>query len=62
MTFIFTVFGATGQQGGAVIKYLLKHPRFSKKYTIRGVTRDVSKPSARALAEQGIEVVKVSYN
>lgn len=60
MSRVFTVYGATGQQGGALIKYLLEHPRFSKKFKLRGVTRDIEKPSAKKLAEQGVEMVKVS--
>ena len=56
---LFTVFGATGQQGGALIRYLLKHPRFSKSNTIRGVTRDVNKASSKALVDQGVEMVEV---
>lgn len=47
------VLGATGQQGGAVIRHLL-----SKGWKIRGLTRDPSKPAAKTLAERGIEVVQ----
>ena len=52
------MFGATGVQGGSVIKAVLAHPTLSKEYKIRAITRDPSKPNAKALAEQGVEPVK----
>ena len=60
MSKLFTVFGATGQQGGALISYLLSHPRFSKTFKLRGVTRDASKSSAKILEAQGVEIVEVT--
>ncbi|UZJ56406.1 hypothetical protein CBS101457_005726 [Exobasidium rhododendri] len=54
---IITIFGATGNQGGSVIKAILANPTLSSKYKIRAVTRDASKPKAQQLAEQGAEVV-----
>lgn len=60
MSRIITVFGATGTQGGSVIRSLLSHPVLSKQFKIRGVTRDVSQPAAVALVKQGVEVVKAS--
>jgi uncharacterized protein YbjT (DUF2867 family) len=59
MSKILTVFGATGNQGGSVIKNILAIPELSKTYKIRGVTRDVSKPAAVALKEKGVEMVTV---
>jgi len=50
-----TVFGATGLQGGSVITHLLSS---DKPYKIRAVTRDPSKPNAKALESKGIDVVK----
>lgn len=54
-----TVFGATGNQGGSVIKEILAHPELSKAYKIKGVTRDVSKPAAKNLTSKGVEMVSV---
>lgn len=54
------VFGATGIQGGSVAKALLKDPRTSRQFKVKAVTRDPSKPAAKALFEQGAEVVKVN--
>ena len=48
------VTGATGQQGGAVTRQLLKQPAF----TVRALTRDPTKPAARALAQAGAEVIQ----
>lgn len=54
------VFGGTGGQGGSVVKTLLKDPKMMSEWKIRAITRDVSKPAAKALEEQGVEVVSVS--
>lgn len=59
MSKLLTVFGATGAQGGSVIRAVLADDVLSKEYKIRGITRDVSKPAAQALAEKGVEVVAV---
>jgi uncharacterized protein YbjT (DUF2867 family) len=45
--------GATGRQGGAVARCLLKGG-----HRVRALTRDPNKPAARALAEMGAEVVR----
>jgi len=57
MSKILTVFGATGKQGGSVIKSIMAHPTLSSTYKIRAVTRDASKPTSQELAKQGAEVV-----
>lgn len=62
MSKIITVFGATGQQGGSVVRALLADPQLSQEFKIRGVTRDVSKPAAKALAEQGVELVSADMS
>ncbi|KAK0740162.1 hypothetical protein B0T18DRAFT_439946 [Schizothecium vesticola] len=56
MSKILAVFGATGIQGGSVIRAVLADPHLSETFKIRAVTRDVSKSSAQTLAQQGIEV------
>jgi uncharacterized protein YbjT (DUF2867 family) len=61
MSKILTVFGATGVQGGSVIRAVLADPVLSQSFKIRAVTRDASKSSAKSLADQGIEVVIVSH-
>ncbi|KAJ2997917.1 hypothetical protein NUW58_g495 [Xylaria curta] len=54
---IITVFGATGNQGGAVVKQFLNDPQLNNTWAVRGITRNVSKDSAKKLASQGVEVV-----
>jgi len=55
---IFVVCGATGSQGGSVINALLENPSFN----LRALTRDPSKPRARALVEKGVEVVRCNMH
>lgn len=62
MSKVLTVFGATGNQGGSVITAVLKHPKLSSTYKLRGITRDTSKPAAQALKEKGVEVVRADLN
>ena len=57
---VLVVFGATGLQGGSVVKAILGDPKTRDSWTVRGVTRDVSKPSAKELEKQGAETVAVS--
>lgn len=57
---VLVVFGATGLQGGSVVKAILGDPKTREAFTVRGVTRDVSKPSAKALESLGAETVAVS--
>jgi uncharacterized protein YbjT (DUF2867 family) len=58
MSKLLVVFGATGQQGGSLVDYVINDPELSKQYNVRGVTRDLSKPAAQALLQKGVEVVK----
>ncbi|MCJ1434197.1 hypothetical protein MMC27_003564 [Xylographa pallens] len=57
MSKILTVFGATGQQGGSVIRYVLNDPELAHKYKIRAITRDVNSEKARQLTGK-VEVVQ----
>ncbi|TAQ83308.1 hypothetical protein B7494_g8371 [Chlorociboria aeruginascens] len=52
------VFGATGIQGGSVVKAILHDPIAAQQFKVRAITRDPSKPGATALVEEGAEVVK----
>ncbi len=53
---IIVVLGATGMQGGGVVAALQKQGKFG----IRAVTRNAQK--AKALADQGVEVVEADMN
>lgn len=57
---VLVVFGATGKQGGSVVKAVLGDPKAAAAFSIRAITRDTSKPAAQALEKQGVELVKVS--
>ncbi len=48
------VTGATGQQGGAVARQLLKQPGVA----VRALTRDPAKPAAKPLAQMGAEIIR----
>lgn len=61
MTKLITVFGATGNQGGSVVRAILNHPQLSKVWKIRGVTRSPDKPDAQAMVKKGVEMVAVCY-
>jgi uncharacterized protein YbjT (DUF2867 family) len=52
---IITVFGATGAQGGGLVRSILEDPH--GPFAVRAVTRDRNSDSARALAAAGAEVV-----
>lgn len=52
------VCGATGQQGGAVVKNLLK----SGKYQVRALTRKLEQPAVTSLRESGVEVVVADFD
>jgi uncharacterized protein YbjT (DUF2867 family) len=55
MTRIIAVCGATGNQGGAVARLLLKYP---DEYSVRALTRDPESKSATKLANLGATVVQ----
>lgn len=61
MSKILTVFGATGNQGGSVVKAVLGDASLRSVFKIRAVTRDVTKPAALELAAKGAEVISVRY-
>ncbi len=52
---IIAVVGATGAQGGGIIRAILNDP--SGEFSARAITRDVNSEKARALAQLGAEVV-----
>jgi uncharacterized protein YbjT (DUF2867 family) len=52
---IIAVAGATGAQGGGLVRAILSDP--SGGFAVRALTRDVDSEKARALARQGAELV-----
>jgi len=51
------VMGATGNQGGSVVKALLP-----KGHQIRTITRNPDSPAAKLLIEQGVEIMKGDFS
>ncbi|KAK9321316.1 hypothetical protein V1517DRAFT_326699 [Lipomyces orientalis] len=62
MSKVITVFGATGNQGGSVIRAILADSALSKEFIIRGITRDTSKPAAKELAGKGVELMSADLS
>eukprot|EP00897_Mesotaenium_endlicherianum_P005861 jgi/Mesen1/5302/ME000264S04331 len=52
---VAVVFGATGSQGGSVLRALLE----SGKYSLRGATRNPESDKAKELASKGVDVIRV---
>ena len=50
---LFAVVGATGTQGGSIIRALQAS---AKQYRVRAITRDTSKPAAQELEALGCEL------
>lgn len=57
---IIAVVGATGAQGGGLVRAIMADP--GGPFTARALTRDVDSPKARALAALGAEVVAVDID
>ncbi|KZT57041.1 NAD(P)-binding protein [Calocera cornea HHB12733] len=53
---LIVVTGATGNQGGAVVRALLA----SGRYRVRGLSRQPTSASAKQLVEQGVEVLQAT--
>lgn len=51
------VTGATGRQGGAVVRHLRQ-----RGFPVRALTRDPANPKARALVGEGLDVVRGDYD
>ena len=55
---LIVVTGATGRQGGAVVRHLLSE----NAWRVRAVTRNVQSPAAKRLAARGVEVVQAALD
>lgn len=58
MSKIITVIGATGVQGGSVVRALVN----AGGYTIRAITRNRQSEKAQTLQSQGVEIVEADLN
>ena len=57
---IIAVLGATGSQGGGLVRSILKDP--AGEFAVRALTRNAGSPAARDLAAAGAEVVTVDLD
>ncbi|MFI5155633.1 MAG: NmrA/HSCARG family protein [Chitinophagales bacterium] len=57
---IIAVFGATGAQGGGLVRAILNDKK--SEFAARAITRDKTSDKAMALADMGAEVVEADYN
>ena len=57
---IIAVVGATGAQGGGLVRAILNDP--SGGFAARAITRDVNSDKAKTLAKAGAEVVSASVD
>lgn len=57
---IIAVVGATGAQGGGLVRAILNHPESGFK--ARAITRDPSSDKAKALKDQGAEIVEADLD
>lgn len=57
---LITVFGATGAQGGGLVRAIVNDQNTA--FHVRAVTRNVESDKAKALAQEGIEVVEADIN
>ncbi|KAI1609099.1 HSCARG dehydrogenase [Exophiala viscosa] len=58
MSKVLAVFGATGQQGGSIVDFVLEDAQLSKNYKVRGITRDTSSEAALRLKQKGVDVLQ----
>jgi nucleoside-diphosphate-sugar epimerase len=57
---IIAITGATGAQGGGLVRAILKDK--NSEFTVRAITRNIDSEKAKALAEQGAEVVSANLD
>ncbi|CAM5702459.1 MULTISPECIES: NmrA/HSCARG family protein [Streptomyces] len=57
---VIGVAGATGAQGGGVVRSILADP--DTRFTVRALTRNPDSPAARRLAALGAEVVRADFH
>ncbi|OBJ50892.1 NmrA/HSCARG family protein [Mycobacterium sp. 1423905.2] len=57
---IIAVVGATGSQGGGLVKAILDHPE--GKFSVRALTRNAQSSSARKWADAGAEIVQADLD
>ncbi|KAK2053356.1 NmrA-like family protein [Colletotrichum caudatum] len=59
---ILVVLGATGNQGGSVVRTFVSDPSLAAEWHVRGLTRNTSSPPATELSRLGAEMVSASLD
>ncbi|KUI60472.1 NmrA-like family domain-containing protein 1 [Cytospora mali] len=59
---IISVFGATGKQGGSVVRAFLNDSKLKSGWAVRGVSRNAASDSSKELKAQGVEMVSADFN
>ncbi|KAK1961540.1 NmrA-like family protein [Colletotrichum sublineola] len=59
---ILVVLGATGKQGGSVVRTFLNDPSLAAEWHVRGLTRNTSSAPATTLSSLGVEMVSGSLD
>ena len=57
---LIAVVGATGAQGGGVVRAILNDPE--SNFAVRAITRNVSSENAKSLADLGVEVIQADLD
>ncbi|XPS81760.1 hypothetical protein M3J09_013688 [Ascochyta lentis] len=56
------VFGASGNQGSSVARFVLADPELSQQYAVRAISRSTTHPSMQSLASQGASLVRADMD
>lgn len=59
---LLAVLGASGNQGGSVINSILSSPQARSTFSLRGITRDTSKPASKTLSDRGVEMISADLD
>ncbi|ORX34493.1 hypothetical protein BD324DRAFT_604686 [Kockovaella imperatae] len=62
MSKLLVILGATGNQGGSVIRSILADPQAKSQFSLRGITRDPSSAKSQKLSSQGVDLVKADLD
>ena len=54
---LLVILGITGQQGSSIATLFLSDPSLRSNYCLRGITRNLSKPSNAHLRDAGVDLV-----
>ncbi|CAO2649909.1 Nn.00g012010.m01.CDS01 [Neocucurbitaria sp. VM-36] len=59
---LLAIFGATGNQGNSIARFVLDDPELSQRYAVRAVSRDTSKPKMQELKSKGADLAQADLD